>query len=230
MREYLTSIGHPVNRKRVQNLYKQMSLEAIFPKKNLSKPNKENKIYPYLLRDVPITHVNHVWSTDITYLRLPSGFIYLMAIIDWYSRYILGWSINTTLEADFCIDEVGIALQANCPDIFNVDQGAQFTCQDFIDPLLQAKVNISMDGKGRALDNVYIERFWRSIKVEWIFLHNITSVLQMNQQVRYYIDYYNFKRPHQSLNYQTPAQMFVNNGGIINTNQPFINREESILK
>lgn len=215
MRQYLISLGHKVNRKRVINLYQELDLEAIFPKKNLSKANPEHKKYPYLLRNVPITHINHVWSTDITYLRLPSGFVYLMTIIDWYSRYILGWAISTTLEAQFCIEAVALALQHNGTDIFNVDQGAQFTCQDFVNLLLKAGIKISMDGKGRALDNIYIERFWRSIKHEWIYLHSVTTVNEMIRIVKEYMHYYNFQRPHQSLNYQTPAQVYEHNGGII---------------
>ncbi|WP_412072743.1 IS3 family transposase [Solemya velum gill symbiont] len=215
MREYLISLGHKVNRKRVINLYQELDLEAVFPKKNLSKANPEHKKYPYLLRNVPITHINHVWSTDITYLRLPSGFVYLMTIIDWYSRYILGWAISTTLEAQFCIEAVALALQHNGTDIFNVDQGAQFTCQDFVNLLLKAGIKISMDGKGRALDNIYIERFWRSIKHEWIYLHSVTTVNEMIRIVKEYMHYYNFQRPHQSLNYQTPAQVYEHNGGII---------------
>jgi putative transposase len=222
MRQYLISLGHNVNRKRIQNLYHALNLEAIFPKKNLSKPNLEHKKYPYLLRNVPITYINHVWSTDITYLRLPTGFVYLMAIIDWYSRYILGWAISTTLEADFCIEAVALALQHNCVDIFNVDQGAQFTCHDFVNLLLESGIKVSMDGKGRALDNIYIERFWRSIKYEWIFLHSITSVNEMIKTVKEYIQYYNFQRPHQSLNYQTPAQVYEKHGGIIVPNNTII--------
>lgn len=215
MREYLISQGHTVNRKRLVNLYHKLNLEAIFPRKNLSKPNSEHKKFPYLLRDVPITHANHVWSADITYLRIPTGFVYLMAIIDWYSRYILEWSISTTLEADFCIEAVSNALQHNRPGIFNVDQGVQFTCHDFVDQLLNAGVKVSMDGKGRALDNVYIERFWRSIKYEWIFMRCITSVDDMVTEVGNYMQYYNFERPHQSLNYQTPAQVYEKQGGVI---------------
>lgn len=215
MCQYLISLGHNVNRKRVINLYHELDLEAIFPKKNLSKANPEHKKYPYLLRNVPITHINHVWSTDITYLRLPSGFVYLMAIIDWYSRYILGWAISTTLEADFCIEAVALALQYNCTDIFNVDQGIQFTCHDFVNLLLKAGIKVSMDGKGRALDNIYIERFWRSIKHEWIYLHSVSTVNEMMKIVKEYMHYYNFQRPHQSLNYQTPAQVYEQNGGII---------------
>lgn len=215
MRQYLISLGHNVNRKRVQNLYHELNLEAIFPKKNLSKPNPEHKKFPYLLREVPITHANHVWSTDITYLRIPSGFVYLMAIIDWYSRYILEWSISITLEADFCIEAVATALQHNNPDIFNVDQGVQFTCNDFVNQLLDAGIKVSMDGKGRALDNIYIERFWRSIKYEWIFMRCITSVNEMITEAAKYMDYYNFQRPHQSLGYKTPAQVYEQQGGII---------------
>ncbi len=215
MCQYLISLGHNVNRKRVINLYHELDLEAIFPKKNLSKANPEHKKYPYLLRNVPITHINHVWSTDITYLRLPSGFVYLMAIIDWYSRYILGWAISTTLEADFCIEAVALALQYNSTDIFNVDQGVQFTCHDFVNLLLKAGIKVSMDGKGRALDNIYIERFWRSIKHEWVYLHSAVTVNEMMKIVKEYMHYYNFQRPHQSLNYQTPAQVYEQNGGII---------------
>ena len=215
MCQYLISLGHSVNRKRVQNLYHALNLEAIFPKKNTSKSNAEHKKFPYLLRDVPITHINQVWSTDITYLRLSSGFVYLVAIIDWYSRYILGWAVSTTLEADFCIDAVALALQDNHTEIFNVDQGAQFTCHDFVNQLLEAGIRVSTDGRGRALDNIYIERFWRSIKYEWIFLRCILSVREMINEVNEYMQYYNFQRPHQSLNYQTPAQVYKQHGGII---------------
>ena len=222
MREYLASQGHPVNRKRVINLYQRLNLEAVFPKKTLSKSNPEHTKYPYLLRHVPITHINQVWSADITYLRLPSGFVYLTALIDWYSRYILGWAISTTLEADVCIQAVALALQYNWTEIFNVDQGVQFTCQDFIDLLLNAGIKVSMDGKGRALDNIYIERFWRSIKYEWIYLHCINTIAEMTEAVKQYIQYYNFQRPHQSLNYQTPAQVYQQNGGIIVTDNTII--------
>jgi len=211
MREYLNSMGYTVNRKRMQRLYHQMGIEAVYPKKNLSKPNKENTIYPYLLRGETITHNNHVWSTDITYLRLKKGFVYLMAIIDWYSRYVLDWQISTTLEADFCVETLQRTLEQSkktC-DIFNTDQGSQFTSTDFINTLKNYKIKISMDGRGRALDNIFVERLWRSVKYECIYLKEFATVSRVKECLTDYFDYYNHKRFHQSLDYKTPAQVYL---------------------
>jgi putative transposase len=210
MRQYLRSIGHTVNRKRVQHLYCLMGLEAIYPKPDLSKPNKAHKIYPYLLRGVPITACNQVWSTDITYIRLQNGFAYLMAIIDWYSRYVLDWQLSTTLEADFCVETLSRTLQqyeSGC-EIFNTDQGSQFTSSDFTDVLKDHYIQISMDGRGRALDNIFIERLWRSVKYECIYLKEFATVAQVRAALHEYFKYYNNARFHQSLNYNTPAQVY----------------------
>jgi putative transposase len=208
MLEHLRNLGYTLNRKRIQSLYHLMGLETLFPKKNLSKRNHEHKIFPYLLRDVVINRVNQVFSTDITYIRLAKGFIYLMAVIDWHSRYVLGWSISTTLEADFCIEKVSeILLNHHC-DIFNTDQGAQFTTPKFTDMLIAHQIKVSMDGKGRAIDNIFIERLWRSLKYECVYLMDFISVQEAKHHIGKYFEFYNHQRPHQSLNYKTPAEIY----------------------
>jgi len=176
MTVYLTEMGHTVNVKRVRRLLRKMGLEAIYQKPNLSKANSEHKIYPYLLRNVAITRCDQVWSTDITYVRLRQGFVYLVAIIDWYSRYVLNWRISTSLEAEFCIEALEETLTKGRCEIFNTDQGAQFTTKRFVDPLLSLGIKVSMDGKGRALDNIFVERLWRSVKYEDIYLNDYESV------------------------------------------------------
>lgn len=208
MREYLRKLGYEVNRKRIQNLYRIMGLETIFPKRNLSKRNFEHKVFPYLLRDIVINRPNQVWSTDITYIRLSKGFVYLMAVIDWHSRYVLGWSISTTLESEFCIEKIKEILLHCCCEIFNTDQGVQFTTPKFTDVLLSKGVKVSMDGKGRALDNIFIERFWRSLKYECVYLMNFISVEEATHHIGKYYDFYNNERPHQSLSYKTPAEIY----------------------
>jgi len=211
MLHYLKRAGYPVNRKRVQNLYCRMGIEGIHPKKNISKANKENIIYPYLLRGKIITHCNYVWSTDITYIRLKKGFVYLMAIIDWYSRFVLGWKINTTLEADFCVELLKDVLQSSkeyC-DIFNTDQGCQFTSNSFTKILKNSDIKISMDGQGRALDNIFVERLWRSVKYECIYLKEFDTVSSVNNALEEYFDYYNHRRLHQSLGYRPPAEIYL---------------------
>jgi len=211
MKEYLKSMGYPVNRKRIQNLYHQMGIEGVHQGPNLSKANKEHTIYPYLLRGKIITCCNQVWSTDITYLRLKKGFVYLMAIIDWYSRYVLDWQISTTLEADFCVETLERTLQlAKRPcSIFNTDQGAQFTSHDFIDVLKKYEIQISMDGRGRALDNIFVERLWRSVKYECIYLKEFATVASVQEALCEYFNYYNHQRFHQSLDYKTPAAIYL---------------------
>ena len=172
MVEHLQQLNYSVNRKRIQRLYHVLGIEAIYPKKQLSTPDNENRVYPYLLRDIEITHCNHVWSTDITYIRLKTGFIYLMAIIDWFSRYVLDWEISITLEADFCVENLSRVLaKARC-EIFNTDQGSQFTSNNFVNCLLSHEIKVSMDGRGRALDNIFVERLWRSVKYE-VFISKI---------------------------------------------------------
>jgi putative transposase len=198
-----------VNIKRVRRLLRLMGLEAIYPKKNLSKANKEHVIYPYLLRGVAIVRNDQVWSTDITYIRLRNGFVYLMAVIDWFSRYVLDWQLNITLEADFCIETLDRVLQNGKPEIFNTDQGSQFTTPRFVNPLLNNGVRVSMDGRGRALDNVFVERLWRSLKQEKVYLEDFRTVKEAKTGIADYFEYYNHRRPHQSLDYKTPAEVYL---------------------
>lgn len=206
---YIKEKGYQVNRKRIQRLYQLMGLSTVYPKKNLSQRDKAHKIYPYLLKDLAILHCNQVWSCDITYVRLSGGFVYLFAVIDWFSRYVLDWEISNTLEADFCIETLKRILTGNYPEIFNTDQGSQFTCSEFIDVLLSHDIKISMDGKGRALDNIFIERLWRSVKYECIYLHEIKSIPELIKHLSEYFHYYNYERRHQSLDYQTPAMIYL---------------------
>ena len=208
MSAHLGREGYCIGRKRAGKLMRTMGLEACYPKPNLSIPNKENKIFPYLLRDVEITQVDQVWSTDITYVRLFHGFVYLVAIIDWYSRYVLGWSISPSLEAGFCVETLENALLKGKCDIFNTDQGSQFTSKEFTNTLLLADIEISMDGRGRALDNVFVERLWRSVKYECIYLREFMTVAEVKEAIKKYFLFYNNERPHQSLKYKTPAEVY----------------------
>ena len=199
----------PINSKKVRRLMQIMDIHAIYPKENLSKRNLAHKIYPYLLRNVPITHNRKVYSTDITYVPMAKGFMYLTAVIDWYSRYILSWRLSNTLTNDFCIEVVQEAFDKfGKPEIFNTDQGSQYTSNAFIDLLLKSGVHISMDGRGRALDNIFIERFWRTIKRENIYLYAYENGTDLFKGLSQYFEYYNNKRKHQSLNYKTPNQIF----------------------
>jgi putative transposase len=200
--------GYKVNHKRVARLMRIMGVQALFPQKNLSQPAKDHKIYPYLLRGVKIQHINQVWSTDITYVPMTKGFMYLVAIIDWFSRYVLTWRLSNTLDGDFCLATLKQALANGQPEIFNTDQGAQFTAKDFTQCLLDADVKISMDGKGRALDNIFVERLWRSVKYEDIYLKNYECVPALQKGLQDYFQFYNYERPHQSLNYQVPADVY----------------------
>ena len=208
MTAHLRQLGYLVNPKRVRRLLRSMGLEAIYQRPDTSKSNPAHQIFPYLLRGLNIGHCDQVWSTDITYIRLARGFVYLMAVIDWHSRYVLDWAISTTLEADFCIDTVGGLLNKSHCEIFNTDQGAQFTTPRFTQPLLEKGIKISMDGRGRALDNIFIERLWRTVKYEHVYLQEIASVQQAKLGLRDYFKFYNHQRLHQSLNYQTPAQVY----------------------
>jgi len=192
----------------VRRIYQILGLEAIYPKPNLSIPNKENKIYPYLLRDIEVTHSDQIWSTDITYIRLCGGFVYLMAIMDWHSRYVLDWELGVSLEADFCIETLKRTLRNNQCEIFNTDQGSQFTCRDFTNVLLQNQIKISMDGKGRALDNVFVERLWRSLKYECIYMRSLNTVKEARDEIKRYFQFYNNERPHQSLQYKKPVEIY----------------------
>lgn len=205
---YLRSLGHEVNPKRVRRLLRTMGLEALYQKPNISKPNPEHTIYPYLLRGLAIERCDQVWSTDITYVRLASGFVYLMAVLDWYSRYVLGWALSTTLDADFCIEAVGKILEQRRCDIFNTDQGGQFTTPRFTQPLLDRGIKVSMDGRGRALDNIFVERLWRTVKYEYVYLQEIQTVREAWLGLRGFFNFYNHERFHQSLDYRTPAQVY----------------------
>lgn len=208
MSHVLRSEGLNVSRKMVRKYYEILGIETIYPKMNLSRRNQAHKVYPYLLRNMEITEPNQVYCADITYIRLKHGFVYLVAIMDWYSRYILSWRLSISLENDFCVEALNESiLLYGKPNIFNTDQGVQFTSKDFTQILEQNGIAISMDGKGRALDNVFIERFWRSLKQEKIYRYDLETVREAKAAIRDYIEFYNNKRPHQSLGYQTPAMI-----------------------
>ena len=199
--------GYEINHKRVQRLMQKMSLQAIHPGSKDKKSGEQHRIYPYLLRNVPIKRVNQVWSTDITYIRMKKGFMYLTAIIDWFSRYVISWELSNTLDGHFCRVALHRALAQAQPDIFNSDQGCQFTAQAFTSILEQAQVKISMEGRGRALDNIFVERLWRSVKYELIYLHEFETVPELMGALKDYFHFYNHRRLHQSLNYLTPAEV-----------------------
>jgi putative transposase len=208
MTAWLQRQGHEVNRKRVQRLMRLMGLEAIYPKPKLSAAAAGHKVFPYLLRDVTIDRVDQVWSTDITYIGLPSGFMYLAAVIDWYSRYVLCWRLSNTLDGSFCLDMLDEALTRGKPEVFNTDQGVQFTAQAWTNRLESAGVAVSMDGKGRCLDNVFVERLWRTVKHEDVYVRCYEAVPELTQGMRRYFPFYNEERPHQSLDYRTPAEVY----------------------
>lgn len=210
VRDQLSLQGIIVNRKKVQRLMEKMGLRAIFPKKNLSKANHQHKKYPYLLKNLEITRPNQVWCADITYIRLSKGFIYLVAIMDWYSRKILSWRVSNTLDTDFCVDTLEEALvKYGKPKIFNTDQGCQFTSNLFTGVLLENGIQISMDGRGRALDNVFIERFWWSLKYEEVYLKAYETVKEAIFGIGEYIYYYNNQRSHSSLGRRTPSEFYL---------------------
>ena len=185
-----------------------MGLVAIIPTRNLSKRNPAHKVYPYLLRDVEINRINQVWSIDITYIRLGHGFVYLTAVIDWHSRYVLAWRLSNSLDAAFCVDCLKDALQYGKPEIFNTDQGSQFTSEEFTKVLLDRNIAISMDGRGRALDNIFVERLWRTVKYENVYLQGYQTIPEAQIGLREYFDFYNMERGHQSLGYKTPWGMY----------------------
>lgn len=200
----LRELGFSVGRKRTARLMRLMGLEAIFPKRNTSKPHPGHLIYPYLLRGLNITRTNQVWSMDITYIRLKHGFVYLAAVIDWKSRYVLSWKLSNTLESDFCVEALKEAFGYGTPEIFNTDQGSQFTSDEFTRELKLRDIRISMDGRGRALDNIFVERLWRSVKYENVYLKGYETIPEAETGLRDYFEFYNLKRHHQSLNYKTP--------------------------
>lgn len=204
----LRRLGYLVNHKRIARLMRIMGLEAIHPKPRLSKSCKENKRYPYLLRGLPIVRPNQVWSTDITYIRLRNGFVYLAAVIDWFSRYVVSWALSNTLDAFFCVDMLEEALKVKRPEIFNSDQGVQFTSEAFTGVLEDRGVKISMDGRGRAFDNIFVERLWRTVKYEEVYLKDYSGVRDAKSSLSRYFDFYNNERPHQSLGNKTPSEVY----------------------
>lgn len=203
----LQQLGYVVNRKRVARLMGTMGLQAIYPGPRTSIPDQQHKKYPYLLRDVTLDRPNQVWSADITYVPMVGGFMYLVAILDWFSRFVLTWQLSNTLDGLFCLEALRLALQQGKPEIFNTDQGVQFTAHDFTGELQTHQIKISMDGRGRAFDNIFIERLWRSVKYEHIYLNDYGTVPALEMGLGHYFQLYNYERPHQSLAYRTPADV-----------------------
>jgi putative transposase len=208
MAHWLRQHGDMVNPKRVRRLMRRMGLEAIYPKPRLSLPAPGQRIYPYRLGGLKIDRPNQVWGSDITYIRLRQGFIYLVAILDWFSRYVLAWEVSVSLESAFCLAALDWALQTGCPEIFNSDQGAQFTSEVFTKRLVECGITISRDGRGRAMDNIFVERLWRSVKYEEVYLKDYEEVPEAVTNLRNYFLFYNHERPHQALGYQTPAAIY----------------------
>jgi putative transposase len=208
MAAHLRRNDYPVNRKHVQRLMREMGLEAIYPKPHLSKAGKGHPVYPYLLRGLIITQPDQVWAADITYIRLHRGWLYLVAIMDWFSRYVVSWETSITMETGFCLAALEKAFMASTPGIFNTDQGAQFTSGTFTDMLKGKEINISMDGRGRAMDNIFTERLWRSLKYEEVYIKDYQGVSEGRRGIDYYFNFYNHERPHQSLHYMTPAEVY----------------------
>jgi putative transposase len=204
----LKNKGLDINHKRVSRLMSEMGIQAVYPKRNLSKANLEHRIYPYLLRDVEIITPDQVWSSDITYIRMKKGFIYLTAVMDWYSRHVLSWSVSNTMDVHFCIEALNKALMKGTPEIFNTDQGSQFTSDAFTSILIGNSIQISMDSRGRVFDNIFIERLWRSLKYEEVYLKEYETVKEAVKGISKYFDFYNNERPHQSLGYRTPAEEY----------------------
>jgi putative transposase len=206
----LSRSGHSVGRKRVTRLMRLMGIETIYRKPNLSRRHSQHKIYPYLLRNTAITRVHQVWSCDITYIPMKQGFLYLVAVIDWHSRLVLSWRLSNTMDKSFCVEAVQEALERyGKPEIFNTDQGVQFTCEAFIATLSAQGIRISMDGKGRCLDNIFCERLWRSLKYEEVYLKAYATVAEAKAEIGKWFTFYNGERPHQSLNYLTPRQFLA---------------------
>lgn len=205
---WLASQGQTVNRKRVRRLMQLMGLKTIYRQPRISKPGLGHKIYPYLLRGLSITRPNQVWATDITYIPMQKGFMYLVVVLDWYSRHILSWRLSNTLENDFCLEALREALQQGKPEIFNTDQGSQFTSREFITLLESKDIRVSMDGSGSYTDNLFVERFWRTLKYEEVYLKAYQDAREARTEIGRYIQFYNTERPHQALRYKTPAEVY----------------------
>ena len=212
MSGYLKLNGYCFERHHIRWAYEKLGLRSLAPGPHTSKPHPEHKVYPYLLRGLSIDSPNQVWSTDLTYIRLKRGFVYLMAIIDWYSRYVVDWDLSISMEADFCIETLGRALENGHCDIFNTDQGAQFTSNGFTGLLKENDIKISMDGRGRALDNIFVERLWRSVKYESVYLREWDTVTEARAGLKEYFEFYNRERPHQSLDGKTPRMVHYEEG------------------
>jgi putative transposase len=209
MRDYLRRLGHKVNRKRVRRLMRKMGLASIAPKPNTSRAAPQHKVYPYLLRGLDIGRPNQVWCSDITYIPLEHGFAYLTVVLDWYSRYVLSWEVSVTMEEDFCVSALESALRRHGrPEVFNTDQGSQYTGAAFTGVLKAHQITLSMDGKGRAMDNIMVERLWRSVKYEEVYIKDYRSVAELVQGLKAYFEFYNDERPHQSFGGQTPAEVY----------------------
>jgi putative transposase len=208
IRVELAKKGFIVSRPTVSAYMKTLGLEAIYPKPNTSKPHPEHRIYPYLLRNIAATYPNHIWGTDITYIRMQGGFMYLVVFLDWYSRYVVAWELSDTLEEDFVIQALQTGLKTATPHIVNSDQGSQFTGLTYIKTLQEADINISMDGRGRCMDNIFTERFWRTVKYEDIYIRDYSTPKQLRAGLTEFFCKYNNKRPHQSLDYKTPAEVY----------------------
>jgi putative transposase len=207
MTAWLVRRGEAVNRKRVQRLLRVMGLEAIYPKPRLSVPAAGHRVYPYLLRGVAVERPGHVWSADITYVPLPAGFMYLAATIDWFSRLVIAWRLSNALDGSFCGEMLEAALASGTPAVFNTDQGVQFTARAFTERVERAGAAVSMDGRGRCLDNVFVERLWRSVKYEDVYIRGYETVAELERGLAAYFRFYNHERPHQSLDYRTPAEV-----------------------
>jgi putative transposase len=218
MAAWLKSKGRQVNRKRIRRLMRRMGIEAIYRRRRTSQPAPGHKIYPYLLRKQAITRPNQVWAADITYIPMARGFLYLVAIMDWYSRYVLAWRLSNTLDGSFCLDALCEALTKGRPEVFNTDQGAQFTSQAFTGMLEQRGVRISMDGKGSYKDNLFVERLWRTVKYEEVYLKAYQDGREARAGLRQYFAFYNAERPHQALGYRTPAETFTDMVESLTTN------------
>ncbi|OIO73258.1 MAG: hypothetical protein AUJ85_08840 [Elusimicrobia bacterium CG1_02_37_114] len=210
MKKFLRRKGFRVGNAHVRTLLRKMGLFAVFAKPNTSKPHPEHAVYPYLLKDVTVERPNQVWSADITYIRLAQGFAYLVAVIDWCSRAVLSWRLSNTLDSSFCVEVLEEALcRYGCPEIFNSDQGSQFTSNDFVSKLTGANISISMDGRGRAFDNIFVERLWRSVKYECIYLNGYQNIPDAREGLKNYFEFYNNERFHQTLDYRTPWEVYA---------------------
>lgn len=213
MTEYLRRGGHRVNPKRIRRLMRQMGLEAVYPKPRLSQNGTAHRRYPYLLREVSIERPDQVWCSDITYIRMLYGFVYLVAVMDWFSRYVLSWELSTALETGFCVRALQQALGSSKPEIFNTDQGVQFTSAEFLEPLTAGGIRISMDGRGRVYDNIFVERLWRSVKYEEVYVNEYREVKDAREGLGRYFGFYNRERPHSALGNKTPHEVYFQQKG-----------------